>query len=126
MIEASDAIAQQLRKLEEDMLQPEIRRSPEAVASLLTDDFCEFGSSGRIFSKSEILEALRTETGGQISIADFCVRSLTAETALVTYRAIRRADAHQAGRTSLRSSMWVLRDGRWQMLFHQGTSAVGS
>ena len=126
MIEASDAIAQQLRKLEEDMLQPEIRRSPEAVASLLTDDFCEFGSSGRIFSKSEILEALRTETGGQISIADFFLRSLTAETALVTYRAIRRAGAHQAGRTSLRSSMWVLRDGRWQMLFHQGTSAAGS
>ncbi len=126
MTEASDTIAPQLRKLEEDLLQPEIRRNPEALASLLTDNFCEFGSSGRIFSKSEIVEALRTETGGQISIADFCLRSLTAETALVTYRAIRWADANQAGRISLRSSVWVLRDGRWQMLFHQGTSVTGS
>ncbi|MGC2185211.1 MAG: DUF4440 domain-containing protein [Terriglobales bacterium] len=126
MTEASDAIARQLRNLEGELLQTEIRRNPQAVASLLADDFCEFGSSGRIFSKSEIVEALRTEIGGQISITDFCLRSLTAETALVTYRAIRRADADQAGRTSLRSSMWVLRDGRWQMLFHQGTSVAGS
>ncbi|MBZ5649915.1 MAG: nuclear transport factor 2 family protein [Acidobacteriia bacterium] len=61
MSEASDSIAQQLRKLEEDLLQPSMRRSLDTVASLLTDDFCEFGSSGRIFRKEEIIAALRTE-----------------------------------------------------------------
>ena len=126
MSEASDSIAQQLRKLEESLLQPSMRRSPDAVAVLLTDDFCEFGSSGRIFRKEEIIAALRTEPPRQISIADFSVRNLTSETALVTYRAIRPGETDQGARTSLRSSMWVFRDGRWQMLFHQGTNITGS
>jgi hypothetical protein len=119
-------IAPQLQRLEEDLLQPEIRRNPEAVASLLADDFCEFGSSGRIFSKSETIKALRAEAPCQILISDFSVRSLTAESALVTYRTLRRANTNQGEVMSLRSSMWVLRDGRWQMLFHQGTYTTGS
>lgn len=122
MSQPSSSIAVQLQKLEEDLLQPGIRRSPESVAAMLTDNFCEFGSSGRIFRKEEVIEALRTEAPGQISIADFSVRNLTPETALVTYCAIRRGETNQEARTSLRSSMWVLRDGRWQMLFHQGTN----
>jgi hypothetical protein len=39
MPDASNSIALQLRKLEEDLLQPEIRRDPEAVAAFLADDF---------------------------------------------------------------------------------------
>ena len=35
-----------LRRLEERLLQPEVRQSAEAVADLLADDFIEFGSSG--------------------------------------------------------------------------------
>jgi catechol 2,3-dioxygenase-like lactoylglutathione lyase family enzyme len=30
------------------------------------------------------------------------------------------------GSESLRSSLWVMRDGRWQMLFHQGTTIPGA
>jgi hypothetical protein len=39
----------------------------------------------------------------------------------VTYRAVRRDESDHSEVASLRSSLWVIRDGRWQMLFHQGT-----
>ena len=121
MSDSSNSIAVQLRKLEEDLLQPGIRRNPQAVASLLTDDFCEFGSSGRIFNRQEVIEALQTEPPDQISIVDFSATSLSAEIVLVTYRAIRRSQPGHDPRISLRSSLWIRREGRWQMLFHQGT-----
>lgn len=121
MSDTSNAIVRQLRKLEEDLLKPETRKDREAVAALLADDFYEFGSSGRIFSKPEIIQALQTEVPAQISIADFRVRSLAAGIALITYRAVKQGEAGQEIRTSLRGSVWVIRDERWQMLFHQGT-----
>jgi len=121
MSDTSNTIVLQLRKLEEDLLQPEIRKDREAVAALLADDFCEFGSSGKVFSKPEIIQALQTEEPAQISIADFRVRSLTTGIALVTYRAVEQGEAGREIRTSLRSSVWVMRDEEWQMLFHQGT-----
>jgi hypothetical protein len=48
--------------LEEDLLKPEVRRSAERVNCLLADDFIEFGSSGRIFDKRGIIEALQLDT----------------------------------------------------------------
>jgi hypothetical protein len=125
MSDTSNTIALHLRKLEQDLLQPEIRKDSEAVADLITDDFYEFGSSGRVFSKPEIIQALQTEEPAQLSIADFHVRSLTPGIALVTYRAVKQGETGEGIPTSLRSSLWVMRDGRWQMLFHQGTIIPG-
>ncbi|PIO97149.1 hypothetical protein [Pleomorphomonas carboxyditropha] len=54
-------------------------------------------------------------------VHDFAVRSLALDTILVTYRSIRRHPGGGTEKTTLRSSSWKLVDGRWQMLFHQGT-----
>jgi hypothetical protein len=112
-----------LRELEEELLLPATRRSSEALASLLTDEFREVGSSGRAYNKRQVLEALQSESLTQVSITDFRVTLLAEGVALVTYRAIRRDQLDEAS-ASLRSSVWVMRDARWQMLFHQGTKAV--
>jgi hypothetical protein len=125
-----NSIEHELRKLEECLLRPEVRRDSVACARLLTDDFCEFGSSGTIFTKSQILqalekEALETEPPTHFLIDDFRVRILAPDAAFVTYRATRRSETERppsaSSSESLRSSLWVLRDSRWQILFHQGT-----
>jgi hypothetical protein len=112
-------IQQRLQELELELLQPVVRQNPERLSFLLADEFREFGSSGRIFSKSDIIEALRTEPQVHLSISDFHAKILGDCGALVTYRAVRREGAKRL--VSLRSSLWVIRDGQWQMLFHQGT-----
>ncbi|WP_352503012.1 MULTISPECIES: DUF4440 domain-containing protein [unclassified Mesorhizobium] len=54
-------------------------------------------------------------------IRDFAVKPIAADAVLVLYRSIRRSDGGTPERRTLRSSIWKLFDGRWQMLFHQGT-----
>ena len=117
-------IEHHLRQLEEALLTPTIRLSPESVSSLLADEFRECGSSGHIYDKQQTLEALQTESAAQWSIADFRVIVLVADVALVTYRATRRDTLEQQTTVSLRSSIWIMRDARWQMVFHQGTKAA--
>jgi hypothetical protein len=114
-------IEKRLRELELELLQPVVRHNPHRLSSLLADDFREFGSSCRVFLKNEIIEALRDEPLMQWSISDFHAELLGDSVALVTYQAVRREEASSSGTASLRSSLWVIRGGQWQMLFRQGT-----
>ncbi len=110
-----------LRELEERLLDPRFRKSA-AAADLLADSFLEFGSSGRAYDKREVLEFLRNETPAvAASLADFRATPLAPGVMLVTFRAIQQRDAGGPASESLRSSVWKLAGGRWQLFFHQGT-----
>ena len=60
-----------VRRLEERLLQPEVRQSAAEVATLLAPAFMEFGSSGRIFTKSQIIEALQGEEPVRRALEEF-------------------------------------------------------
>jgi hypothetical protein len=49
------------RKLEERLLRPDVRSSAEQLDKLLADEFIEFGSSGRVFNKEQIIGTLAYE-----------------------------------------------------------------
>ena len=123
--ETTNQLERHLRELEEELLAPATRRSSAAMALLLADEFCEFGSSGRVFDRRQVIEALQSESPVQFSITDFRATLLAAGVALVTYQAIRNDELERQASGSLRSSIWVMRGARWQMLFHQGTKAAG-
>ena len=111
-----------LRQLEQSLLDPALRRDPDRVAALLADDFTEIGSSGRIFSRTDILDQLKHEpTGDTLSLHDFAAQEIAPGIALVTYRTVRSDAAGTPIRQALRSSLWIHREGLWQMRFHQGT-----
>jgi hypothetical protein len=58
----------------------------------------------------------------QINITRYAnIRSAIEEVVLVTYRSVSRDPVSGKERHALRSSIWKLIDGRWQMTFHQGT-----
>jgi hypothetical protein len=120
-----ECLAAELRALEERLLDPEVRRDRSAVASLLAAEFVEFGSSGRIFTRDQILDELAAEISQRIELADFAARPLAPDAVLVTWRAIRAGVPPHPGAASLRSSVWIRRDGRWQIVFHQGTRVAG-
>jgi hypothetical protein len=62
---------------------------------------------------------LRQEPPAQRFLTHFKTLVLAPGVVLVTYRAGRQ----HGSEASLRSSIWKRIDGRWQMLFHQGTVA---
>jgi hypothetical protein len=115
----------EIRVLEEKLLSGEFRRDRKAVAGLLAEGFREFGSSGRVWSKQEILDQLEKEKPFEAEIKDFQAVELAAAVVLVTYKVtIGRPGAESA--SSLRSSIWVKREDGWRILFHQGTATERS
>ncbi len=120
MIRAED-IADQLRRSEETLLDPAVRTNRTRVAELLADDFVEFGSSGRIWTRDEIRDLLAGETPAPIDMMDFECALLADDVALVTYRASRTDARTGTQLSSLRSSIWTKKSAGWRLRFHQGT-----
>jgi hypothetical protein len=111
-----------LKSLEERLVDPAFRIDSESVAALLADDFLEFGSSGRSFDKTSTLVELKNEPPRRASLlSDFSVRELSPGVVLVTYRATRQDLDGQPIGHSWRSSIWLHRDGGWQLSFDQST-----
>ena len=116
----NSSLEQHLRQLEEQLLSPSGEVSVEPAA-LLADEFVEFGSSGKVYDKEQTVQTLGDAARARRSLEDFKVVSVAEDVALVTYRATRYRAANESPINSLRSSVWRLSNGRWQMVFHQGT-----
>ena len=114
-------IAQHLEQLEQSLLTREVRQDAARLTDLLTEDFREFGSSGRAYTRAEIIATLQAEPPAAPSfrLKDFHLTLLAQDVALATYRAEKEDAGHPA--SSLRSSLWVLRASAWRICFHQGT-----
>lgn len=114
-------ITKTIYELELSLLTPEVRMSVDKLNNLLSDDFIEFGSSGLVYDKKEILERLPTSSEKvEYVLTDFIIQILADDVVFATYktdRIINNTDKI----TSLRSSIWKKINGNWQMFFHQGT-----
>ena len=87
----------------------------DCIESLLAKDFREFGASGKVWDRASMLRELTRISARRHRISEVRCMPLADDKALLHYRTVVN------GRESLRSSLWVLREERWQMLFHQGT-----
>jgi hypothetical protein len=103
----------------------EVRGSESQLRELLAPDFREFGRSGRAYTLEDVVRLLPGETGSEdqtpkTGIAGFQIARLSEAIALATYRGIR--ESKDGILYTNRSSIWRLDpDGRWRMVFHQGT-----
>jgi hypothetical protein len=113
-------VSETLRELEASLLTNAVRRDRARVSELLAEEFCEFGRSGTVYTKAEILNFLQTEEEIRVLVEEFACQRVSDGVALVTYRS-ERTEAGGETIQALRSSLWVWRDERWQMVFHQGT-----
>ena len=99
---------------------PAASESRASLSALLAAEFREFGSSGRIHDRATTLEALAAGGRPALKFEDFAVQSVSRDALVVTY--ISRSVSGPGWKPpALRSSLWVRRSDRWQMLFHQGT-----
>lgn len=122
-VKISKASATIVRELEERLLQPDVRHSVKHLAELLSDEFVEFGSSGCVFNKEEVMHSLPEEKDTHWSLTDFKATTLAPDAILVTYTAVKQQSGGQKS-FSLRSSIWKLNEDKWQMIFHQGTPST--
>ena len=109
MVVASELV-ELLRRLEAEMVSPEIWQSREKLEARMTPDFIEVGSGGAI-NREELIGVIH----------GFSVRELAQTVALATYRSVIDTGDGGPSLVALRSSIWVLKDGAWKMTFHQIT-----
>lgn len=98
------------------LLAPMVRCDRAAIEQLLHPDFVEIGRSGRLLSRSEVVDALAAEQprpGSEPGEWDF--HSIADHTVLVTYR-LRGPEGD-----SRHSSIWDTSSGAPAIRFHQGT-----
>ena len=112
-----------LKHLEKTLLDPIVRRDRAQVSALLAEDFREFGSSGRAWTRQQILDLLATEDYTPPAIEDFHCERIAEDVALVTYRSVRTNPVTGETPAALRSSLWVREADGWRVRLHQGTAA---
>jgi hypothetical protein len=104
--------------LEERLFHPDREPDRTVLIPFLAEDFREFCSSGRIFNRQQTIDVLLTGAARPATIHHFYIAQLAENVVLATYRVT------TAVAISHRSSLWTLRDNRWQLYFHQGTIAT--
>jgi len=88
------------------------------VDRLLAPGFTEIGSSGRLWQRGEVLDAI----GGMATSEGLVVSGLEARVPAVGLVLLSYV-ATQAGSVTHRSSLWRATRHGWQIEFHQGTPA---
>lgn len=118
----TDELKEKIHGLEEQLLQPEVRRDPGQLSELIADDFIEYGRSGKVYRKKDVMELLPAAPGIEMEMEEYHARTLSPQVVLLSYRLTSHEEESSEGSRSERSSIWRLTDGRWQIVFHKGTS----
>ena len=113
----------ELFALEAELQAPVSQRDPARLEALLDPNFREFGSSGLIYDRQKTLSLLLTELTQehQVEMSDKETTAISDGVVLLTYQAVKRDRKGAEISRSLRSSLWRRSNGRWTIVFHQGT-----
>ncbi len=105
------------------LIQAQQEPNPELMSLWLADNFIEFGSSGRMMTKTDALKSLGTFQILRWEIQDFNTLLETESVIIVTYMStfVLNVRGETVVKRALRSSTWHHYDGQWRMVFHQGT-----
>ena len=110
----------EILKLEQALVREDVRNSADRIAEILADGCVEFCSSGKVYryARGDVFPLGRQPNW---EIVDFRVEKLADGVVLATYRLLKHDDPNDVMRMSLRISIWKAMDGKWKMVFHQGT-----
>lgn len=89
---------------------------------LLSNDFVEFGTSGRMYTKEMQLNFVDSKglATCPFTIQNFSVQQLSSNIVHITYQ----TEAIDSGSRSNRSSIWKYEHEKWRLYFHQGTPTI--
>lgn len=96
--------------------------SSKSLGELIDDEFIELGSSGALYTKTDVTQWLLTNDKSIRTGTDFSAKQLSDDVILLTYTSHIKDNHDDAVKKALRSSVWLKRGNLWKMIFHQGTS----
>lgn len=117
------SLEEELFRKEKEIVAAAMRGDFLAVAALLADGFLEIGGSGRVYSKTEVLDALQEARILDCAFTEFKGLHISTDCVIITYMTNmkRRQQGQEFIQRAHRSSTWIRRDGTWRIIFHQAT-----
>ena len=118
-----DSLEKEILNLEKNLLLSSIRKCAEKISDILDDEFIEYTSSGREYhyKKGDVFQDKNDDRELDWRIYDFKIKQLSEECILATYKVVKNDEKDESKKYTLRSSIWKYTDGKWKMVFHQGT-----
>jgi hypothetical protein len=125
--DGSDADVQTVVKLEMASLEWERLNDVDEMAAHIAEDWIGV-PDGRVMTRVQLLEDVKTMTVGSYKVADVMTRRLAQDVVLVTYRM--EQDGHQADGSKWEplvraTAIWAKRQGKWVGVFYQETVLPG-
>lgn len=108
----------ELKEKEESLWIEETRFNQNYMEQILAPSFFEFGRSGRIHSREEVLNAPKQKIRATLPLKNFEAKLISENVALLTYQSEVEYETLEIGN---RSSLWKKTETGWQLTFHQGT-----
>ncbi|MSU45160.1 MAG: nuclear transport factor 2 family protein [Candidatus Zambryskibacteria bacterium] len=71
-----EQIEKTIFQLEERLQRPDVRKSVEGLNDLISEDFIEFGSSGQVYNKEDVLVNLPASPEIKFVMIDFRINIL--------------------------------------------------
>ena len=107
--------------LEKKLLDSSVRKNPADLREILSSEFFEIGTSGNVYDRATAIDRLSKEVSPSIEAMEFKGFELAPNIVQLRFKTrTKKEDGNFSA--SLRSSIWKFIDGRWQMIFHQGTT----
>lgn len=104
---------------EKDFFDAEFCRIKDNIENRIGLDFCEYGKSGTIHKRSDVVNSLANmQNNRDIEIYNFSAITLNKNIVIAHYFSHDKITNQYA----LRASIWKQEDTLWKIFFHQGTS----
>lgn len=110
-----------LLQYEKDFFNYDFFSCKENLYTRIHDDFVEYGRSGHIYDKIDVINSFKKiQSDKNIIIRNFQIGELCSDVVLVHYISFET----NVCVSSLRTSIWKKVDGDWKIYFHQGTKLM--
>lgn len=110
-----------IKDLELQLLDPKVRKNKKILKELIDDNFVEIASTGIVINKNDVLDSLPKENKIEWKVFNMKVSEIAEGLFLVTYKATKSILRNNTKISSLRSSIWNNYNGKFKIIFHQGT-----
>jgi len=114
-------IEKTLFDLEAELQKPNVRKSIEKLDEIISDEFKEITSSGTVTNKQDCFVNLPAAPKVKFVMTDFSVRELATDLMQTFFKTEKTEVGTDKVSHSIRNSIWRNENGKWKMIFHQGT-----
>jgi hypothetical protein len=106
--------------MELSLLDKNIRNDKNELKNIISSDFIEYSSSGKIYTYEDCIKYLPEENKQiKYNILNIEINKLSEDIILLLYTI--EMEKENKMEVSNRSSIWINKNGKWKILFHQGT-----